>query len=78
MAKAPKQESSSSPPTAPQPRDAQGFVLDAWGLPLSGPARVVRLAELGKPDPRETPDAWTVQGADKAAATPVHSETQEG
>lgn len=46
-------------PTQPRPVDpATGRQLDEYGLPLSGPARVARLAELGKPDPREDPDAW--------------------
>lgn len=45
-------------PTAPRPVDAQGHDLDEWGLPISGPARVRRLAELGKPDPNIDPAGW--------------------
>lgn len=45
-------------PTRPQPMDRNGRRLDGHGLPLSGPARKVALAKLGKPDPRDNPDAW--------------------
>lgn len=45
-------------PTAPRPVDAQGHDLDEWGLPISGPARLRRLGELGKPDPNIDPAGW--------------------
>lgn len=46
-------------PTAARERNAQGFEIDAWGLPFNGPARIAALAELGQPDPNKDPDAWT-------------------
>lgn len=52
-------------PTQPRPVDQEtGRELDEFGLPRSGPARASRLAELGKPDPRDNPEAW----ADAASA----------
>lgn len=45
-------------PTQPFDRDENGFVLDSWGLPVSGPARVAVLATMGRPDPNDEPDAW--------------------
>lgn len=51
--------------TAPRPRDAFGFELDEWGLPLIGPERVRRLA--GRPDPHDDLEGW------QAALTPVAS-----
>ena len=52
-------ETTQAKPTQPRPVDpGTGRQLDEYGLPLSGPARVARLAELGKPDPREDPEAW--------------------
>lgn len=45
-------------PTQPVDRDENGFVLDSWGLPISGPARVAVLAKMGRPDPNDEPDAW--------------------
>jgi hypothetical protein len=44
--------------TAERIRDENGFELDHWGLPLVGPARLLRLADLGLPDPHEDPDVW--------------------
>lgn len=58
-----------SAPTQPRPVDAQGHDLDEWGLPLSGPARRRRLAQLGKPDPNIDPAGW--QAAAKSAAKPA-------
>lgn len=55
-----------SAPTQPRPTDGQGHDLDEWGLPLSGPARRRRLAELGKPDPNIDPTGWAA-GAKPAA-----------
>ena len=42
-------------PTAPRPVANNGLVLDAWGLPLCGPARVAALA--GGADPALQPPA---------------------
>lgn len=50
-------------PTRPRPVDANGRALDEWGLPLNGPARLAALAELGRPDPRDEPDAWPAPAA---------------
>lgn len=49
--------------TRPRPRDANGYELDQWGLPLIGPARARALKALGKPDPRTDPAAWQAQAA---------------
>ena len=56
-------------PTAVPARDAQGFELDRWNLPIVGPVRAARLAELGKPDPDIEPDAWD-EPADPEAFVP--------
>jgi len=53
-------------PTQPRPRDASGNELDQWSLPIAGPLRATRLAELNKPDPNIEPEAWA-----SAAATEV-------
>lgn len=55
-------------PTRPRPRDAAGNEMDAWGLPIAGPLRAARLAELEKPDPNVEPGAWLPAdtGADDA------------
>lgn len=50
-----KPRTSQDAPTQPQPRDANGRLLDQWGLPISGPARAARLAELGIADPAIEP-----------------------
>lgn len=50
-------------PTAPQATDADGRIVDAFGLPVNGVARAAALATAGKPDPLVAPDAW-------AAASP--------
>lgn len=47
--------------TQPRPVDAGGFVLDEWGLPLSGPRRRAALAETGRRDPREHPEDWETE-----------------
>lgn len=47
-----------APATQPPRRDANGAELDAWGLPLIGPLRTARLAQIGKPDPNLDPGAW--------------------
>ncbi len=60
-------EVSQAAPTAPPLRDANGFELDSWGLPIVGPVRAARLAELGLPDPNEQADAWP----DDVDLTPV-------
>lgn len=57
-------------PTRPRPVDAAGRQLDRHGLPLNGPARAARLAELGKPDPDTHPEAW--------ADAPSAEQQQEG
>lgn len=64
-------KSTQDKPTNPRPRDAAGRELDQWGLPFSGPARVRRLAELGKPDPNVEPEAWASVGTDAAPVAPV-------
>jgi hypothetical protein len=48
-------------PTALPQRDERGLELDAYGLPIVGPFRVARLAELEMPDPNDDPDAWADQ-----------------
>mgnify|MGYP000935947793 CR=1 FL=1 len=52
---------SQADPTAPALRDENGFELDQWALPVCGPMRIARLAELGLPDPHDDPDAWADQ-----------------
>ena len=49
-------------PTAPRDRDENNRPLDHWGLPMNGPARVARLAELGRNDPITHPDEWPTDG----------------
>lgn len=57
-----KPKTTQDDPTQPRPVDPKtGRQLDEFGLPISGPARVARLAELRKPDPREDPAAWGVK-----------------
>ena len=56
MAKAPTTKQAQ--PTAPQPRDARGRVIDQWGLPVSGPARAAELEALGRKDPAIDPSGW--------------------
>lgn len=48
-------------PTKPRPIDRNGRTLDAWGLPISGPARAAALAELGRGDPHFAPEDWPVE-----------------
>ena len=67
MSRQPKTEQAE--PTAPRPRDAAGHELDAFNLPLSGPARAAALEALGKPDPDDDPEAWAA--ADTRAAAKV-------
>jgi hypothetical protein len=50
-------------PTAPRARDETGRELDEFDLPLSGPARRARLAELGKRDPREFPEDFNASSS---------------
>ncbi len=57
----PEVKTTQADPTKPQRQDRAGRMLDEFGLPLSGPARVRALQELGKPDPREDPEAWGVK-----------------
>lgn len=45
-------------PTCEQMRDSAGRLLDEWMLPVTGPDRVAALDVLGRPDPRDEPDAW--------------------
>ena len=43
-----------------RPRDVcpeTGRQIDEFGLPISGPARARKLAEIGKPDPRDAAEA---------------------
>lgn len=63
-----------SPPTSPRLRDESGRALDAWGLPLNGPARVAALAEVGLPDPNIDPTVW----AGVSSATPLVQPTGAG
>lgn len=42
--------------TKPRPVDENGYTLDAWGLPLNGPARARVLGDL--PDPAIDEAAW--------------------
>lgn len=55
-------------PTKPVKRDAQGYALDAYGLPLSGPARLRALD--GKPDPRDSLVTGAAGGSDNGADEP--------
>lgn len=68
-------ETTQDAPTAPRVRDANGFELDVWGLPLVGPERAKRLAALGKADPHDDPEAWA-DGANLSATT-THDVTKE-
>lgn len=54
--------------TQPIPRDAQGYALDEYGLPLSGPARLRALD--GKPDPRDSLVTGATGGSDNGADEP--------
>ena len=45
-------------PTQEQKRDSDGFVLDEWDLPLSGPRRMEMLAEMEMPDPQVDLAGW--------------------
>lgn len=49
-------------PTRPRPTDENGFELDEWGVPLSGPRRRAVLAAAGRRDPREHPEDWKADG----------------
>lgn len=57
-------------PTRPRLVDGQGRELDQWGLPISGPARARRLAELGRPDPEHDSAGWAAAGRSKPARKP--------
>ena len=59
-------ETTQEEPTRPRPVDAAGRQLDEFGLPLSGPARIRALAELGKRDPLTNPEDWTDTGGEPA------------
>jgi hypothetical protein len=61
-------ETTQDAPSAAPPRDANGFELDDWGLPVSGPIRAVRLAEMAMPDPLDDPKAWKKKPASKKGA----------
>lgn len=63
IAAEPAPEVSQAEPTAAQPRDANGHVLDEYGLPLSGPLRAARLVELNADDPRDV-DVFNVPRAE--------------
>jgi len=56
MAKATTPQTSQEEPTRARPQDADGRVLDQWGLPLNGPARVRALS--GRVDPAIDPAGW--------------------
>lgn len=60
-----KPETTQEAPSAAPERDANGFELDRWGLPVSGPIRALRLAEMAMPDPLDNPKAWKKIPADK-------------
>jgi hypothetical protein len=62
-------ETTQEEPTADRPRDASGFELDHWGLPLVGPERARRLEALGKTDPNEDPEGWGDADAASVAAS---------
>lgn len=53
-------------PTAPPLRDENGFEIDQWGLPVSGPARAARLAETGQVDPQFSENARPKRSARKS------------
>lgn len=55
-------------PTQPPARDAQGFELDEWGLPVTGPARIAALERLGRPDPIIDPEGWAAPDVDPTPA----------
>lgn len=60
-------------PTKPRPHDPQGRELDGFGLPVSGPARLRRLAEMGRSDPNGDPDGWAASAKPKPPRKPKAS-----
>jgi hypothetical protein len=64
-------------PTQPRPRDAAGNELDQWGLPIAGPLRAARLAELKKTDPNVEPEAWASAGTGDASGASVASDKED-
>lgn len=72
-----EQKTTQELPTEPAQRDAAGFELDSWGLPICGPARIERLAVLGLPDPNFEPEAWAAQ-AQKALVPVISAENSNG
>jgi len=57
-------ETSQDEPTRERPVDGDGRMLDRWGLPIGGPARVAALGD--RTDPLVDPAGWD----DAGAATP--------
>jgi hypothetical protein len=74
-AKTSEPETTQAAATAAPPRDASGFELDSWGLPVSGPMRAVRLAEMQMPDPLDDPKEWKKQSA---TTNLTETENQDG
>lgn len=64
--------------TQPRPTDAAGRELDAFGLPLNGPARVGMLLELGLPDPNVDPAAWAAAVKPADAVGSASAESKNG
>ncbi|HEX8224471.1 MAG TPA: hypothetical protein VF605_11705 [Allosphingosinicella sp.] len=62
-----RKQTTQEEPTRPRPVDqATGRQLDAFGLPLSGPARIRALTERGKKDPLTHPEDWTDSAGEPA------------
>ena len=69
----------SGEPTRPRPIDGNGRTLDAWGLPISGPARSAALAELGRGDPHFAPEDWPAEAEPLSVTSqPASTATSEG
>lgn len=68
-------KTSQEEPTKARPRDADGRMLDTWGLPLNGPARVRALD--GRNDPALDPTGWEEVAAAVAAPTPPPSDASD-
>lgn len=67
MAKPPK--TTQDEPTKPMPRDENGRAIDAFGLPVNGPARAEALGD--KPDP-------ALEGTEPEAPTPAPAPLASG
>lgn len=64
-------------PTSPAMRDENGYELDEYNLPRSGPARAAKLTAMGRPDPYDDPKAWRGFSADLTASNTATNEDTE-